>query len=409
MHCLLIHQAFAGKEDAGGTRHYELARCLAEEGHRFTIVTSKLSYLTGKPRRGGGCIGPEGNEDSVRVMRAWTLNALHRSFVWRVAAFLSFMISSVAASIRIRDVDLVMGTSPPIFQAAAAWFVSFLKRVPFVLEVRDLWPEFAIDMGVLTNPLLIRLSRWLERFLYNRALHIVVNSPAYKTFLTTRGVPGDRITIVPNGVDTVMFDPDKDGDRYRQELGIARDTFVVTYAGALGMANDIPTILHAAKHLEGRDDIIFLLVGDGKERANLEEMARTLGLGAVIFPGPVPKDRIPEVLAASDVCIATLMNIPMFNKTYPNKVFDYMAAGRPTILGIDGVIREVVEKAAGGIFVPPGEARALAEAVCRLADDRKTAVSMGRRARVYVKKYFDRRQHSVLLSNVLEQAAMKTK
>jgi glycosyltransferase involved in cell wall biosynthesis len=405
VHFLLIHQAFAGTGDAGGTRHYELARCLAADGHRFTVVTSNLSYLTGRPRKTERYIGPEGWEDSVRVVRTWTLNALHRSFVWRVAAFLSFMVSSVVASLRVRNVDLVIGTSPPIFQAVAAWVVSVLKRVPFILEVRDLWPEFAIDMGVLSNPTLIRFSRWLEGFLYSRATQIIVNSPAYEKYLLERGVPEAKITVVPNGVDPSMFDTEEDGREYRRELAFGPQVFIATYAGALGMANDIPTILRAAKLLEGRGDIKFVLVGDGKERPNLEGMAAKMELSNVVFPGSVAKARMPGVLAASDACLATLMNIPMFKTTYPNKVFDYMAAARPTVLGIDGVIREVVESAGGGIFVPPGDPEALAEAVTRLADDRQAAREMGQRARAYVEQHFDRRQQSALFATVLERAA----
>ena len=404
MHCLLIHQAFAGTGDPGGTRHYELARCLAGDGHRFTVVTSKLSYLTGRLRKTERNLGPKGRVDSVRVVRTWTLNALHRSFVWRVAAFLSFMMSSVVASLRVRDVDLVIGTSPPIFQAAAAWFVSALKRVPFILEVRDLWPDFAIDMGVLTNPVLIRFSRWLEGFLYSHATRIIVNSPAYEKYLLERGVPQAKVTVVPNGVDPSMFDPEEDGREYRRELACGPEVFIATYAGALGMANDIPTILRAAKALEERADIKFVLVGDGKERFNLEDLAAEMDLNNVVFPGPVVKSRMPEVLAASNACVATLMNIPMFKTTYPNKVFDYMAAARPTVLGIDGVIREVIESAGGGIFVLPGDSEALAGAVMRLADDRETAREMGQRARAYVEQHFDRRRQSALFASVLERA-----
>jgi glycosyltransferase involved in cell wall biosynthesis len=403
MHCLLIHQAFAGTGDPGGTRHFELARCLASDGHRFTVVTSKLSYLTGRPRNTEKHIGLEGKEDSVRVVRTWTLNALHRSFVWRVAAFLSFMMSSVVVSLRVRNIDIVIGTSPPIFQAAAAWFVSVLKRAPFVLEVRDLWPEFAIEMGVLTNPMLIHFSRWLEGFLYSRATRIIVNSPAYEKYLLEYGVSEAKITVVPNGVDPEMFGPEADGREYRRKMAIGLDVFVATYAGALGIANDIPTILRAAKILEGRADVKFLFVGDGKERPHLEDMVAELGLNNVVFSGSVVKARIPEVLAASDACVATLMNIPMFKMTYPNKVFDYMAAARPTVLGIDGVIREVLESAGGGVFVSPGDSEALARAVTQLADDRAVAREMGQRARAFVEQHFDRRKQSALFASVLKQ------
>ncbi len=402
MHILLIHQAFVSPDEPGGTRHYELARHCVEQGHCFTIVASTISYLTGQPAARGGSLITEQDLDGVRVLRAYTYPSLHRSYVWRVVSFLSFMVTSVLAALRAGPVDLVMGTSPPIFQAVSAWLVAALRRRPFLLEIRDLWPEFVIDIGFLTNPLLIAASRWLERFLYNRATHLLVNSPAYRDYLIGKGIPASKIALIPNGVDPHMFDPSACGEGLRQRWGL-NGKFVVTYAGALGLANDIPTILRAADHLRERPPIHFLLVGDGKERPNLEALARQLDLPNVTFTGSLPKSEMPEVLAASDACIATLKDIPMFRTTYPNKVFDYMAAGRPTILAIDGVIRQVIEAAGGGIFVPPGDDAALADAVLRLSQDRRSAQKMGLAARAYVVEHFDRHQQAGQLVELLQR------
>jgi len=344
--------------------------------------------------------------EGIAILRAYTYPALHRSFIWRVVSFFSFMITSVVAALRAGRVDLIMGTSPPIFQAVSAWLVATLRRQPFLLEIRDLWPEFAIDMGVLNNHVLIILSRWLEQFLYDRATHLLVNSPAYRDYLLGKGISPDKVSLIPNGVDPDMFDPSARGERLRSELGVA-DKFVVTYAGALGLANDIPTILRAANRLRNRSEIHFLLVGDGKERSNLEALVLQFNLTNVTFIGPRPKSQISEVLAASDACIAILQNIPMFRTTYPNKVFDYMAAGRPTILAIDGVIRQVIEAAAGGIFVPPGDDEALAAAVYALSQDRTRAQMMGRAARAYVVEHFNRHQQAVQFSKLICQLATK--
>jgi glycosyltransferase involved in cell wall biosynthesis len=393
IHVLLVHQAFAGLNEPGGTRHYEFARHCAAQGHEFTIIASNLSYLTGKSTIQKAGLVEETDLDGVKVLRAYTYPSLHRSFLWRVVSFLSFMVMSVAASLRCSNIDLVMGTSPPIFQAVSAWLISKLRRRPFLLEIRDLWPEFAIGMGVLHNPMLIRLSRWLERFLYARATHILVNSPAYRDYLVERGVSPEKITLIPNGVDTGMFDPLGRSDELRNSWG-GDGKFLVTYAGALGMANDIPTLLRAAARLRNEADIHFLLLGDGKERLKLESMARELGLAKVAFAGAIPKALIPKALAASDVCIAILQDIPMFRTTYPNKVFDYMAAGRPTILVIDGVIRKVVEAAGAGIYVPPGNDEALAEAIRELSRNQDKGRAMGQAAREYVVENFDRRKHA---------------
>jgi glycosyltransferase involved in cell wall biosynthesis len=400
MHALIIHQAFASPREGGGTRHYEFARHLIEEGHQATVVASSVSYLTGMSVTASTKLVTREELDGIRVLRAYAMPVVHRSFAWRVVSFFSFMFTSSWAGLRAGRLDVVVGTSPPIFQAMSAWFVAALRRGTFLLEVRDLWPEFAIDMGVLTNPTMIRLSRWLEGFLYSRARHIVVNSPAYRTYLLDRGVEPDKVTLIPNGVDPALFRPQSRGNGIRREFGLA-DEFLVTYTGALGMANDIPTILRAAHHLRGEPTVRFLLVGDGKERANLERMARELELDNVVFGGCRAKSEIPMILAASDACVATLKNIPMFRTTYPNKVFDYMAAGRPTILGIDGVIREVIEAARGGIFVPPEDDRALADAVRLLATSPSLAREMGEHARAYVEQHFNRRLQAEQFAQLL--------
>ena len=407
-HTLLIHQAFVSPAEAGGTRHYEFARQLVGEGHRFTIVASSLSYLSGKEVAKRRRLISEEELDGVRVLRAYTHPSLHRSFFWRVIATLSFAAFSVPAALRAGPADLVMGTTPPMFQAASAWLVACLRRCPFLLEVRDLWPEFAVGLGVLRNRLLIALARCLERFLYGRADHIVVNSPAYRDYLVAKGVAEGKITLIANGVNPRMFDPTADGREVRAELGL-QERFVVTYAGALGLANDLDTLLRAAARLREETAVQFLFVGDGKERSSLQARAVELGLNNITFVGGQPKRRMPAFLAASQACVAVLKNIPMFRTTYPNKVFDYMAAGRPTILVIDGVIREVIEASKGGIFVPPGDDGALAEAVRFLMRDRQRAALMGAGARDYVMKHFDRskqaEQFATLVSRLTSRAA----
>lgn len=405
MRTLLIHQAFVSPNEPGGTRHYELARHCVNQGHAFTIVASDQSYLTGqRTATGRKKLVAEENIAGVRVLRAYTYPSLHRSFIWRVVAFLSFMLTSVVAGLRAGPVDLVIGTTPPIFQALSAWIVAVLRRRPFLLEIRDLWPEFAIGMGVLTNPLLIFGARLLENFLYARANHLLVNSPAYRDYLISKGIRASKITLIANGVDPSMFDPDDQGAQVRSSLQLD-GKFIVTYAGALGLANDIPTILKAAELLKNKANIHFLLVGDGKERSNLEASVQARNLGNVTFAGSRPKSEMAGILAASDACLATLQDIPMFRTTYPNKVFDYMAAARPTILGIDGVIRDVIEAAKGGVFVQPGNARALADAVAQLAEQPDTAQEMGRSARSYVVEHFDRAEQSQAFTNLIRRIA----
>jgi glycosyltransferase involved in cell wall biosynthesis len=314
------------------------------------------------------------------------------------------MVTAVWAGWKAGKVDVVMGTSPPLTQPLSAWAIAVLRRRPFLLEIRDLWPEFAIDMGVLRNPVLIWVARRLEMFLYRRATHLLVNSPAYRDYLISKGVPAQKISLIANGVDPTLFDPAAKGQGMRDEFHL-ENKFVVTYAGAIGMANDIGTILNAADLLRDKPDIHFLIAGDGKERTKMQAQATERGLNNITFTGALPKGRMPELLAASDVCVATLQNIPMFTTTYPNKIFDYMAAGRPTVLAIDGVIRKVVEDADGGIFVQPGDPQALAAAVGKLHADRDAAREMGLRARQHVERYFHRHRQAEYFEQLMSRLA----
>lgn len=398
MHTLLIHQAFCIPGEPGGTRHFELAKHAIADGQRFTVIASRVSYLTGKvvdPKADA-----EWTKQGVTVTRTYSPERVSRGLAWRVWSFLVFTASSLWGALRVGRVDVVMGTTPPIFQTISSWLVARLRRAPFLLEVRDLWPEFAVDMGLLRNRALIALARWFERWLYKRADHILVNSPAYRDYIITKGVPAEKVTLIPNGVDIDMFDPAATCPELRAKWA-AGGRFVVTYAGAIGMANDIPTILRAARRLKDRREIVFWIVGDGAERPKFEALAREWGLENVRFTGPQPKSVMKDVLAASDACVATLRNIPMFRTTYPNKVFDYMAAGRPVLLAIDGVIREVVEAAGGGLFVPPGNDEKLANGVLQLAADPDRSRRMGLAGREYVACHFSREQHGRAFAKLL--------
>ena len=406
MRILLINQAFVSPDEPGHTRHFEMAKFLQSRGHELVIVASDLNYQTGQRTVERSGVFAEQNFDGVRVLRSYIYPALHRSYVWRIVSFFSFMFSSVWTALQVSEVDLVMGTTPPIFQAVSAWGVALIRRKPFLLEVRDLWPEFGVSMGVLKNPVLITLARWLEMFLYARASHILVNSPEYKKYMIGKGVPENKVTYIPYGTDVDMFNPGVDGSLIRAELGL-QDKFIVLYAGALGQANDIDTILRAAQRLNSEDKIRFVLFGDGKERKRLEAEAERMNLSNVIFAGVRPKRDMPQVVASADVCLAILQDVPMFRTTYPNKVFDYMAAGRATVLVIDGVSRGLIESSNGGVFVQPGDDAILAGKILELSKDPKRVQGMGHSAREYLVRHLDRRDKLNETLELLERLVSK--
>jgi len=404
MHILLIHQAFASLNEPGGTRHHELARYLVERGHQVTVIASPVSYLTGASTTGSDRWVTRQEEDGLTILRTFTYSAIHRSFVHRVLSFISFMISSFWVGLSIKKVDIIWGTSPPIFQGITAWALARLKRKRFLFEVRDLWPDFAIEMGVLRNRLIIRASKGLEQFLYSHADRLMVNSPGFIEHVKAHGAR--RIELVPNGSDPRMFNPAKDGSNFRKVHGL-EGKFVLLYAGAHGLANDLGIALDAAQRLRDHSEIAILLLGDGKEKPALMAEAGKRQLDNVHFVAPVAKLEMPEVLAAADACLAILKPIPLFATVYPNKVFDYMAAGKPVILAIQGVIQQVVAEVRAGIPVPPGDSIAMAEAILALSQDREEANKMGERGRQYIEAHFDRVVIAARLEKIMVQILME--
>jgi glycosyltransferase involved in cell wall biosynthesis len=396
MHILIIHQAFASLNEPGGTRHHEFARFLISRGHQVTVIASPVSYLTGTLTPTPLPLG-EGQE--VRVLRASVYDAHHKSFFHRILAFFSFMLSSFLIGLGVKNVDLVWGTSPPIFQGVTAWALARIKRANFLFEVRDLWPQFAIAVGVLKNPVLIALSRWLERFLYRHADRVVINSPGFLDHVSSVGAK--RVALIPNGADPSMFDPNSAGESFRAEHHL-QDKFVALYAGAHGMSNDLNILLESARLLTDKN-IQIVLLGDGKEKSALIAQAKEMKLSNVTFLPSVPKTEMADVLAGADACIAILKPLEEYKRTYPNKVFDYMAAGRPVALAIDGVIRDVVESAGCGYFAEPGNPSALADLISRLAEDKIKAREMGLMGRRYLEENFSREKVADQLMKLLDE------
>lgn len=387
MKILLIHQAFAALDEPGGTRHYELSHYFAQNENEVVIITSPVSYLTGKDQ---GKLGKEiirVGRGSITIQRVRTYRAFHRSFVHRTISFITFMVTSFWASLLVPNVDVVWGTSPPIFQVVTAWLIARLKRIPLLFEVRDLWPAFAIQVGVLKNPILIRLSEGLERFLLKRADCVVVNSPGFISHVKERGA--QWVECIPNGADLALFDQMNREVNQRPRYGL-EGKFVVLYAGAHGLSNDLGTVLSAADQLKQFPDIRIVFVGDGKEKPALIQQAVQMRLPNVIFLDAVTKREIPAILAMADACLAILKPIPLYGTVYPNKVFDYMAVGKPIILAMEGVIRQLVEQAQAGIIVTPGDATALAQAILTLKNQPVIAQAMGQNGRKLIENEFNR-------------------
>jgi len=395
MHILLIHQIFVTPEEGGGTRHYELAKYLVKKGHKVTVIASQVDYLTGKKKD-----KKKENKEGIEIIYSHAYKKLHKSFFYRALSFLSFSISSFLAAKKIKNVDVILGTSPPLFQSFTTLLISKIRRKPFVFEVRDLWIDFAEELGIVKNRHIIKFVKMLEKILYKSAYKIIVNSPGFVPFIE-RYVSSDKISLIPNSVITQEFEIEDHSNSFFRSRYRLDNKFIALYLGNIGVANDIDMILRAAELLKEYVEIVFVLMGDGIRKEDVRQYIEQNKLLNVLLFDVHPKAEIPKILADVDVCIATLKDIPMFKTTYPNKVFDYMAAHKPTILGIDGVIREVIEHADGGTYIGPGNSSGLKEAILKYYKNPELKGIHGRNARDYVKKHFERETIANELEKVL--------
>lgn len=409
MHILIVHQQFLRKGDAGGSRWNQFAKYWSAKGHTITVLAGMVHFMTGKkpPEYKGKFIVREQESENVEVLRCHVSESYNTSFIGRFWAYLSFAISSIYAGIfKVGKADVVICTSPPLTVGLTGWALSRAKQIPMVFEVRDLWPESAIDTGVLKNKLLIKLSYWLEKLSYKSASWINVLTPAFEEALVNRkNVRPDRISMIPNAADLDIFTPGEKMNWVRTKHGLG-DKFVITYVGAHGVANHLIQLLEAAKLLKQHKDIAIMLVGSGMERPMLIQKAAEWGLDNVVLVDSVSKEAVVDYVAASDVCTAVLKKIDTFKTVYPNKVFDSMSAKRPVIIAIDGVARKLVEDAGAGLYVEPENAQEFADAVLKLKQDAEFCRKCSESGYEYVVKNFARdrladKYLAVLQSNVI--------
>jgi len=412
MHILVVHQYFLGKKDAGGSRWNQFAKYWAQAGYKITVLAGMVHYATGskQPEYKGRFVVAEHESENVEVLRCYVSGSYNKSFIGRFWAYLSFTFSTIIAGLfHAGKCDVIICTSPPLTVGLTGWILSALKRVPMVFEVRDLWPESAIDTGVLTNRTLIKMSYWLEKKSYKSANWINVLTPAFeKTLVENKNVRVDRISMIPNGADLDIFKPSRRNNRIRAEHGIG-DKFVVTYVGAHGVANHLIQILDTARLFKDEPDVMFMLVGDGMQKPMLKEKAALWGLDNVLFVDSVPKDVIADYITASNVCTAVLKKADAFKMVYPNKVFDYMSTGRPIILAIDGAARKLIEEANAGIYVEPEKPTAFVEAVRRLKSDDNLCKQYAENGRKFVTEKFARSALAEKYMDILVNKVMADK
>ncbi|MBY0496004.1 MAG: glycosyltransferase family 4 protein [Cyanobacteria bacterium] len=402
-HVLFVHQTYSTANAEGSGRANAISDAMVRAGYRVSIVAGANSYLTGtvdEKYRGRWSMVEE--HDGYTIYRPWTYARMHKSFVHRAIYFLVFMCTSVWRILWMPRFDVIVGCSPPITVGVAAAIGAFVRGSRFILEVRDLWPAFPIQMGVLRNRFLVSVSLAVERVLYRRADLVVINSPGFIEHMESRGVTGARLRLNPNGVDLDTFKPVEPDANLRQQLGLD-GKFVVLYIGAHGPANALHALLDSAAALLDDENIRILLIGGGKQKPELVERVRRDGLSNVMMLAPQAKDTIPAYIALADLCYASLQNISMFTTTYPNKVFDYLACGKATLTTIDGVSRRVIEDAGAGMYVPL-DGRQIAEKIRWAKANTAALQAMGDRGRRAALKEWDRKSFADQFAAMVAQS-----
>lgn len=407
MRILFLTDNFPPETNAPATRTHEHTRVWAELGHDVTVITGAPNFPTGRVHHGYRN-RPYSVEivDGIRVVRTWTYIHPNIGMFRRTLDYLSFMMSAVPAALVQKRPDVIVGTSPQFFTVLAASAAGRLRRVPWVFELRDLWPESIKAVGAVEHGRVIRFLERLERSLYGSAAAVVSVTESFRRVLIERGVPAEKIAVVRNAIDLDMFEPGESDNAFRRMLGLTPDDFVATYVGTLGMAHGLTTVLDAAE--ETRDDPIhFVIVGEGAERERLEASIRERGLDNVYLVPGQPRERIPEILAAGNANMVLLRKNPLFETVIPSKIFEAMAMSQPIVLGVGGEAAEIVEGERCGIAVEPENAAELAAALRRLRDDPELARELGENGRRAAETRFDRRKAALRMLSVLELVAAR--
>ena len=390
MHILFLTDNFPPEVNAPASRTHEHCRQWVRSGTQVTVITCAPNFPTGQVFAGWhNRLWQEEQMDGIRVIRVWTYITANEGFLRRVLDYLSYMLAATLASLFVHRVDVVIGTSPQFFTAVAGWAVGAMKRVPFIFELRDLWPESIKAVGAMKSSRLIGWIEGVELFLYRRAARIVSVTHSFRRTLGARGIDMKKIDVVTNGVDIARFSPrPKDADLER-ELGLA-GCFVAGYIGTHGLAHALETLLQAAALLKARpggERIRLLLLGDGARKADLKAEAARLGLDNVLFVDSVPKEQVARYWSVLDVSVIHLRRTELFTTVIPSKLFECMGMGIPVLHGVAGESAEIVLKEGVGCVFEPENAEQLVALLLRLQADPATLAAYRQRCRDSAHRY----------------------
>ncbi len=391
MRIIIVTHYFPPETGAPQARLSALAAAWAADGDHVTVLTGMPNHPTGViPPEFRGAIRRRETRGGYRVLRTWLYATPNEGIARKTIGHLSFMFSSVLLGWRVSGpADVVVVSSPTFFAIGSGWLLARLKRARLVVEVRDLWPAIFTELGVLTNRRIIALLERLELAAYAAADTVIVVSDGFRANLIGRGVPAGKVHTIRNGVCPGEFDPGASaGPRLRARLGAGPGDCLVLYAGTHGISQGLTSVADAAAWLAG-EPVRFAFVGEGADKQRLRDRVAELGLRNVTLLPGVPHEQVPALLAAADICLVPLRDVPLFSSFIPSKMFECLAAGRPVVGAVAGEAAQILREA-GAQVVPPGDSAALAGAIGTLAADPRRRAVMGRQGRCYVEKYFDR-------------------
>lgn len=404
MRILYVSQYFPPEMGAPSARVHELSREWVRLGHEVTVLTAFAHHPTGiKAVQDRGVLTRRETVDGIKVIRTYVYATPNKGTLKRMLSYASFMLSAMTIGrLRVPKVDVVAATSPQLLCAVAGYFLARTLRVPFVFEVRDLWPESILAVEALKDSAFIRLLKGVARYLYRHADQIVTVGEGYRQGIHSRyGIPEEHMEVVRNGIDTSLFVPGPRDNEVRREYGWG-DRFVIMYVGTHGMAHGLHQVLEAAKALRDDPEKVFVFVGEGAEKEKLKQLAAQWQLPNVQFIDQQSKPRIPLFYAACDLGLVSLRDSSLFQEVLPSKIFEYMGMAKPILLNVAGEARQIVEAASAGRYVPSGDVDALVDAVRELARQKEELEEMGRRGRDYVVQHFDRRMLARRYLDILE-------
>lgn len=411
MHILFLTDNFPPEVNAPASRTFEHCREWVKAGHQVTVITCAPNFPKGKVFDGyRNKLWQSEEMAGMRVIRVWSYITANEGFIKRILDYQSFMATASLAALFVRKVDVVVGTSPQFFTACAAYFVSWVKRIPFVFELRDLWPESIKAVGAMQDSIAIRALERLEMFLYHKAAQIISVTHSFKKTLIARGVDGDKITVVTNGVDMSRFKPmSKDAELVGQLK--LEGKFVAGYVGTHGLAHHLETLLDAAEKIRTLPNgavFHFILLGDGARKAALKEEAARRGLDNVTFIDSVPKDQVARYWSLLDVSVIHLKKTDLFTTVIPSKLFECMGMGLPVLHGVAGESADIVRDERVGIVFEPENADQLVAHLRLLLEDRSAYQAFKMQSLEAAKKY-DRKTMALKMLNVITQLAENEK